>query len=64
MSHSSRSKRRIVLGVFAIILGAISLISLPVNSFYFGIGAFGPAGYGAVMIALGLSLILKKDMTE
>src|SRR5436309_1923710 len=64
MSHLSRSKRRIVLGVFAIILGAISLISLPVTSFYFGIGAFGPAGYGAVMIALGLSLILKKDMTE
>ncbi len=64
MSHSSRSKRRIVLGVLAIILGAISLISLPVTSFYFGIGAFGPAGYGAVMIALGLSLILKKDMTE
>ncbi|HEX9197708.1 MAG TPA: hypothetical protein VF906_07940 [Candidatus Bathyarchaeia archaeon] len=64
MSQPSRSKKRIVLGVFAITLGVISLISLPVTSFYFGIGAFGPAGYGAVMIALGLSLILKKDVMD
>jgi len=64
MSQPSRSKRRIVLGVFAIFLGAGSLISLPTTSSYFGIGAFGPAGYGAVMIALGFSLILKKDVTE
>jgi len=64
MSQPSCSKKRIVLGVFAITLGVISLISLPVTSFYFRIGAFGPAGYGAVMIALGLSLIMKKDVTE
>jgi predicted phage tail protein len=64
MSQPSRSKKRITLGIFALVLGGVSLISLPVTSYYFGIGAFGPAGYGAAMIALGLSLILKKDVRE
>ena len=64
MSRPTRSKKRVIVGVFALVLGGISLISLPVTSFYFGIGVFGPAGYGAVMIALGLSLILKKDVPE
>ncbi len=64
MSQPTRSKKRIIFGVFALVLGGISLISLPVTSYYFGIGAFGPAGYGAVMIALGLSLLLKKDAQE
>ncbi len=64
MSQPTRSRKRIVFGVFALVLGGISLISLPVTSYYFGIGAFGPAGYGAVMIALGLSLIMKKDAQE
>lgn len=64
MSQPARSRKRIIFGIFALFLGGISLISLPVTSFYFGIGAFGPAGYGAVMIALGLSLILKKDVPE
>lgn len=64
MSQLRRSKKRIIFGIFALTLGGISLISLPVTSFYFGIGAFGPAGYGAVMIVLGLSLLNKKDAPE
>jgi len=52
-----------IFGVFAIILGGISLIGLPTTSYYFGLGLFG-AGYGAVMIALGLALIMKKDVPD
>jgi hypothetical protein len=44
-------------------LGVISIIGLPSTSYYFGLGLFG-AGYGAVMIALGMSLILKKDLPD
>ena len=61
MSEYKRSKGRVVFGFFAIFLGALSLVSLPVTSSYYGIGAFGPAGYGAVMLAVGLALILKKE---
>jgi hypothetical protein len=63
LSQPSRSKGRIIFGVFATILGTISLIGLPSTSYYFGLGLFG-AGYGAVMIALGLALILKKDVPD
>ncbi len=63
MSQTSRSKGRMIFGVFAIILGGISLIGLPTTSYYFGLGLFG-AGYGAVMIALGLALIMKKDVSD
>ena len=63
MSRPSRSKRRTTFGIIAIILGAISIIGLPSTSYYFGLGLFG-AGYGAVMIALGLSLILKRDLPD
>ena len=61
MSQYRRSKSRVAFGVFAIILGTLSLISLPVTSNYYGIGAFGPAGYGAVMFAVGFALIAKKE---
>jgi peptidoglycan/LPS O-acetylase OafA/YrhL len=60
MSESARSKRRIALGVFAIILGCVSLVGLSSTSYYFGLGIFGGA-YGAVMIALGVALIAKKE---
>jgi Na+/proline symporter len=60
MSEPTRSKRRIVLGVFAIIMGCISLVGLPSTSYYFGLGIFGGA-YGAVMITLGVALIAKKE---
>ncbi|HEX4920419.1 MAG TPA: hypothetical protein VFV92_06725 [Candidatus Bathyarchaeia archaeon] len=61
MSQYRRSKSRVAFGVFAIILGTLSLISLPVTSSYYGIGALGPAGYGAVMFAVGFALIAKKE---
>ena len=61
MSESARSKRRIALGVFAIIImGCVSLVGLSSTSYYFGLGIFGGA-YGAVMIALGVALIAKKE---
>ena len=60
MTEYYRPKRRIVFGVFAILLGAISLAGLPSTGYYYGLGAFG-AGYGAVMIGLGLALVMKKE---
>ena len=63
MSKPARSKGRTVFGIIAIVLGAVSIIGLPSTSYYFGLGLFG-AGYGAVMIAVGLSLILKKDLPD
>ena len=56
--RTSRSTRRVILGVVAIILGSVSLI--PTATYYYGLGVFGGA-YGAVMIALGIALIAKKD---
>jgi predicted phage tail protein len=64
MSRRVRSKKRVSLGVFAIILGAGLIAGFNSGSLYFGLGLFGPAGYSAVMIALGLALILKKDTPE
>ena len=61
MSEPTRSKRRIVLGIFAIIMGCISLVGLSSTSYYFGLGIFGGA-YGAVMTALGVALITKKEV--
>ncbi len=60
MSQATRSKRRIALGVVAIFLGLVSLIGLPSTMYYYGLGVFGGA-YGAVMIALGIALIAKKE---
>jgi hypothetical protein len=60
MSESIRSKRRVVFGILALIMGCISLVGLSSTSYYFGIGIFG-AGYGAVLIALGVALIMKRD---
>src|SRR5438874_1856430 len=60
MNEQARSWRRIALGVFAIIMGCVSLVGLSSTSYYFGLGIFGGA-YGAVMIALGVALIAKKE---
>jgi predicted phage tail protein len=64
MSRRVRSKKRVVVGIIAIILGAGLIVGFDSSSLYFGLGVFGPAGYSAVMIALGVALILKKDTTE
>src|SRR6266849_7481156 len=60
MSEPLRSKRRIAVGALAIIMGCVSLVGLSSTSYYFGIDVFGGA-YGAVMIALGVALIAKKE---
>jgi predicted phage tail protein len=64
MSRRVHSKKRVVFGVFAIILGVGLIAGFDSGSLYFGLGLFGPAGYSAVMIALGIALILKKDPLE
>ncbi len=64
MSRPVRSKKRVVVGVIAIILGAGLIVGFDSTSLYFGLGIFGPAGYSAVMIAIGVALIMKKDTPE
>jgi hypothetical protein len=64
VSRPVRSKKRIVIGSIAIILGVGLIAGFDSTSLYFGLGIFGPAGYSAVMIALGVALILKKDTQE
>lgn len=58
--RTSRSPRRVILGVVAILLGSISLVGFSSTAYYYGLGVFGGA-YGAVMIALGIALIAKKE---
>ncbi len=58
--RTSRSKRRVILGVVAIFLGSVSLVGFSSTAYYYGLGVFGGA-YGAVMIALGIALIAKKE---
>jgi len=41
MNEQARSWRRIALGVFAIIMGCVSLVGLSSTSYYFGLGIFG-----------------------
>lgn len=60
MSEPIRSKRRVVFGILALIMGCISLVGISSTSYYLGLGIFG-AGYGAVLIALGVALIVKKE---
>ncbi len=64
MSRQVRSRKRVVIGVIAIILGAGLIAGFDSTSLYFGLGLFGPAGYSAVMIAIGIALIMKKDTPE
>lgn len=64
MSRRVRSKKRVIIGVFAIVLGVGLIAGFDSTSLYFGLGLFGPAGYSAVMIALGVALIMKKDTPE
>jgi hypothetical protein len=64
VSRPVRSKKRVVIGSIAIILGVGLIAGFDSTSLYFGLGIFGPAGYSAVMIALGVALILKKDTQE
>lgn len=64
MSRVVRPKKRIIVGVFAIILGVGLIVGSNSGSVYFGLGLFGPLGYSAIMIALAVALLLKKDVPE
>ena len=64
MSRQVRTKKRVVIGSLAILMGVGLIAGFDSTSLYFGLGIFGPAGYSAVMIALGVALIMKKDTQE
>ena len=64
LDRVTRSKKRLFMGGFAIFLGLGLLVGFNSSSLYFGIGLFGPAGFSAVMIVLGISLIFKRDPPE
>lgn len=61
----TRSIRRLVLGVFSIALGIISLIAFFSVTYIAGVGFLG-GFYGFILIALGVGLLLprKEKQTE
>jgi len=63
MTEETRSIRRLVLGVFSIVLGIVSLVAFFSVTYIAGIGFLG-GFYGFILIALGVGLILpKKERT-
>ena len=63
MTEATRSIRRLVLGIFSIALGVVSLVAFFSVTYIAGIGFLG-GFYGFILIALGLGLILpKKEKT-
>jgi cadmium resistance protein CadD (predicted permease) len=59
MIQQTRSIRRLVLGIFSIALGTVSLIGFFSITYIAGVGFLG-GFYGFILIALGLGLILPK----
>ena len=59
MTEETRSIRRLVLGIFSIALGVISLVAFFSVTYIAGIGFLG-GFYGFILIALGVGLILPK----
>jgi len=63
LTQQTRSIRRLVLGIFSIMLGIVSLIAFFSITYIAGIGFLG-GFYGFILIALGVGLILpKKEKT-
>ena len=63
MTQETRSVRRLVLGIFSIALGIISLIAFFTITYIAGVGFLG-GFYGLILIALGVGLILpRKEKT-
>ena len=63
MTEASRTIRRLVLGIFSIALGVVSLAAFFSITYIAGIGFLG-GFYGLILIALGVGLILpKKEKT-
>jgi hypothetical protein len=59
MSEETRSIRRMVLGVFSIALGIVSLVAFFSVTYIAGVGFLG-GFYGFILIALGVGLIRPK----
>ncbi len=59
MTRETRSIRRLVMGMFSIALGIISLFAFFSITYIAGVGFLG-GFYGFILIALGLGLILPK----
>ncbi len=59
MTRQTRSIRRLVLGIFSIALGIISLVAFFSITYIAGVGFLG-GFYGFILIALGVGLILPK----
>jgi hypothetical protein len=59
MSEETRSIRRLVMGIFSIALGIISLVAFFSVTYIAGIGFLG-GFYGFILIALGVGLIRPK----
>ena len=57
--EKSRSIRRLVLGIFSIALGIVSLVAFFSVTYIAGVGFLG-GFYGFILIALGVGLILPK----
>jgi len=63
LTQETRSVRRLVLGIFSIALGIISLIAFFTITYIAGVGFLGGL-YGLILIALGVGLILpRKEKT-
>jgi len=59
LTQQTRSIRRLVLGIFSIALGIISLVAFFSTTYVAGVGFLG-GFYGFILIALGVGLILPK----
>jgi uncharacterized membrane protein len=63
MTQEPRSLSRLVLGIFSIALGIISLVAFFSITYIAGVGFLG-GFYGLILIALGAGLILQKREQE
>jgi hypothetical protein len=65
LMQQTRSVRRLILGIFSIGLGIVSLVAFFSITYIAGVGFLG-GFYGFILIALGVGLILprKEDTTE
>jgi cadmium resistance protein CadD (predicted permease) len=65
MTRQTRSIRRLVLGIFSIALGIISLVGFFSITYIAGVGFLG-GFYGLILIVLGVGLVLprKENRTE
>lgn len=63
MTQQTRSIRRLVLGIFSIMLGSISLVAFFSITYIAGVGFLG-GFYGFILIALGVGLILPRKENQ